>query len=99
MAFDMARADAAGGMMRGEEPIDPSAMMPEEPMAPDQPADLDGALAGVEAAIGALGPEVQDEIRTHIEAIREAASRDVGPSMAERPPVEGGVPEEPKIAP
>jgi hypothetical protein len=73
----MARAQAAQGMMRegagmGEE-LPPEAMMPEE-AAPEAPAmDLESALAGVEAAIEGEAPEKAEEIRTHLNAIREIA--------------------------
>lgn len=43
--------------------------------------DLEGALAGVEAALAGLSEDAAKEIRTHMEAIRDIASRE--PGMAE----------------
>lgn len=104
----MARAQAAGGMLgQGEPPPPPmpeaGGMPPEAEGAP--PAmDLEGALAGVEAALEGMPPEMAEEARSHVNAIREIASKDVGPAMAaeaEPPPgPEGGaepLPEEPKL--
>lgn len=90
----MARAQAAQGMMRegagmGEE-LPPEAMMPEEEMAPEAPVmDLESALAGVEAAIEGEAPEKAEEIRTHLNAIREIA----GGGGAEVAPEEPGLEE------
>lgn len=84
----MARAQAAQGMMRGgaEEGagMPPEELMAEEASAP--PAmDLEGALAGVEAAIEGEAPEKAEEIRVHLNAIREIA----GGGGEEAPPEAG----------
>ena len=45
--------------------------MPEEPLGPP---DIDSALAGVEGALEGLDPEVAEEVRNHLNAIRELVS-------------------------
>lgn len=61
------------------------APLPEEgemaPPASEQGIDLESALAGVEAALSGLSEDVAQEVRTHLEAIRDIASRE--PGMAE----------------
>ncbi len=68
---------AAGGPPPGEEPMPEE--MPVDEMggmgAPPEPADLDTALGGVEAALEGLVPEAAEEIRTHLNAIREIAAK------------------------
>ena len=65
----------------------------EEMPAPEEgPADIDMALANVEAAIEALEPQVQEEVRTHLNAIRDLVGEGGG-SAEEAPPMpEGGPP-------
>ena len=81
----MARAQAAGGMMReGGGELPPEAGLEEELGAPPA-ADLEGSLAGVEAALEGLDPTDAEEARTHVNAIREIASRAESPEMPEEP--------------
>jgi hypothetical protein len=44
--------------------------------------DLETALAGVDAALEGMGEDVAREVRSHIEAIREIASRESGEAPA-----------------
>lgn len=98
----LARQNAAGGMMRETEAPEPG-LAPEEgiPEAPAAPAGggVEDALAMLETALEGMDPKMAEEIRTHVNAIREIASQDVGPAMAEQEPPaeEGAAPEEPKI--
>lgn len=98
----LARATAAGGGMRGggaPPPMGPEGApeeMPPEMMAeegappPDEgmgePGDLDTALAGIESAIAELSPEAQEEIRSHINAIRDIAAGGEGEAAPEEMP-------------
>lgn len=97
----MSRAQAAQGMMRGgaEEGMElpPEEMMPEEAAPPAM--DLDSALASVEAAIEGIAPEKAEEVRVHLNAVREIAGgggEEAPPEAgleelaAEAPPAEGG---------
>ncbi len=64
--------------------------MPEEggpPMPEDQaqPVDLDTALGSVEGALEGLPPEAAEEIREHLNAIREIAAGGTG-APDEQPP-------------
>lgn len=91
----MARSQAAQGMIRGGaeggEGLPPEAGLPEEAGLEAAPpaVDLESALAGVEAAIEGEAPEKAEEIRTHLNAIREIAA-----GGAEG---EGGPPEPPLL--
>ena len=105
-----ARSAAAEGMMGGGAGLDagmpdPGMMAPEDGggMPPPPGGDLEGALAGVEAALEGMPPEQAEEIRGHLNAIRDVAAKDTGPAMAAEdtpPPPPGGdeIPEEPKIS-
>lgn len=100
----LARQSAAGGMMREapnpEAGAPPEAGLPEEMAMPEtEPgAEVENALGMLEAAIQAMDPALQEEIRTHVNAIREIATQDTGPAIAEQAPApEGQAPEEPKI--
>ena len=56
--------------------------MPEEGMeegAPPGPPDLDTALGGVEGALEGMPPETAEEIRVHLNAIREIAAQGSAP--------------------
>lgn len=73
-------------------PMDEGAPMPEggeglPPPPSEEGVDLEGALAGVEAAMEGLPEDVAKEVRTHLEAIRDITSG--GSGMAEAPPEEG----------
>ena len=75
----LARAQAAQGMVGGGgggagAPADMGMPSPDE-AAPPQPPDLESALAGVESAVEGMDPKMGDEIRTHLNAIREIASQ------------------------
>ena len=71
---------------------DPSMMPPEEGAVEQEAAlageeagtmDLETALAGVDAALEGMGEDVAREVRSHIEAIREIASREGGEAPVE----------------
>lgn len=99
-------ASLLGGAMPGEMPAEEGALPPQAPMPgeegmpgegemePPQPPDLETALGGVETALEGLPPESAEEIRTHLNAIREiAASGGAGAMpMGEPPPMEGATP-------
>lgn len=69
----MARGEAAGGMMRdipaGPPPTD--TMETEETGEQAGTGDLDAALAQVESAVEGLNPDIADQVRDHLNAIRE----------------------------
>lgn len=109
----LARGRAAEGMMRdgggaGQPPVDLGAATT-EPMPDQAPpaggADVDGLISQLDAALDGMDPQMAEEARTHLNAIREITSKDAGPAMAEQPPPGGeppmpgqeGMPEEPKI--
>jgi len=85
-----------GGGAPGELPPDEGAppdpaLEGEEPMPEELPGppDLDTALAGVEGALEGMSPEAAEEIRTHLNAIREIAARggtQPGPALPTEPP-------------
>jgi hypothetical protein len=84
----MARGDAAGGMMRdgGMAPGGENDAPP--PDIESQPSDdLDGALAQVESVVEGLNPDIADQVRDHLNAIRElvasAGAPKGGPDQAE----------------
>lgn len=90
------RSDAAMGMMRGGSPE-------EDPLAgldlgqpPGGEGDLDSALVSLERAIEGKPTDIKEEIMTHVEAIREVASKDTGegaqPSEEPVPPGASEVP-------
>lgn len=58
--------------------------MPEE----GGPPDIDMALANVEASLEGLSPEVQEEVRTHLNAIRDLVGGSEAPPSEEPPPVD-----------
>lgn len=71
---------AGGAPPPGEPPMDAGAPpaeggMPGEEGGAPQPPDLDTALGGVESALDGIPPEAAEEIRVHLNAIREIASR------------------------
>lgn len=93
-----------GGGASPEPMPDEGAPMPEEGGAPD----LDTALAGVEGALEGMPPEAAEEIRTHLNAIREIAAQgggappaampmDAGPMAGEAPPPVGATPDQKEI--
>lgn len=97
----------SGEPMGGEMPPEP---MPGEEMPPEegQPQDLDTALGGVENALEGLPPEAGEEIRVHLNAIREIAAKagatggamqePAAPEPAGAAPLPGGpAPEEPAL--
>lgn len=93
---ELARSAAAAGMKGGgagpamdDAPVEP--MPGEEELGIPAAPDLEGALAGVEEALAGMDPGIAEEARTHLNAIRELAASDVGPSE-ELPPE--GAPEE-----
>lgn len=65
-------------------PEDPSMPPPDAGMPPGGPEgapeapDIDSALSGVEAAIQGFSEDAAREIRTHIEAIKDIASKEGG---------------------
>jgi hypothetical protein len=88
-----------GGGAPGEMPPEEGAMPPggemppgEEGMEAPQPPDLDTALGGVETALEGLPPEAAEEIRIHLNAIREIAASGGGAPPTEPPPMEGAMP-------
>jgi len=97
-----------GGGMPPPPPGEDPAMAEEPPMPMDEmtadegamppmpeemgPGDLDSVLAGIEPAIADLSPEAQEEIRSHINAIRDIAAG--GEEAAEPPMPEGEMPPE-----
>ena len=93
-------ASLLGGGMPGEMPAEEGAMPPEGEMPPEagpevapEPVDLESALGGVETALEGLAPEAAEEIRTHLNAIREIAATGAGaPPPEEMPPMEGAPP-------
>lgn len=94
----MARGDAAGGMMRdaggpgssmgGEENNE----MPPEAQPSD---DLDGALAQVESVVEGMNPDVADQVREHLNAIRDIVASAGAPKGG---PDQGGGDEMPPAA-
>jgi len=100
----MARSQAAEDMMRGQEPaVDDAAAEEglaglaaagpppmEESEAPE--AGVESALAAVDAALESLPPEMAEEARLHVEAIREIAAsqpKEEAPEAGEAPPPGG----------
>ena len=79
LSDSFARSQAAqsmiGGMGGAPEEMIPPEMAGEEMAAPPAP-DLESSLAGVEAAIEGMEPTQAEEIRTHLNAIREVAARE-----------------------
>lgn len=71
----MARGDAAGGMMRDSG--GPGSSMGGDQNSDDMPPeaqpsdDLDGALAQVESVVEGMNPDVADQVREHLNAIRD----------------------------
>jgi hypothetical protein len=102
-AAEQLLASLGGGGGGMEEPP-----MPEEAGAVEQEAalageeagamDLETALAGVDAALEGMGEDVAREVRSHIEAIRDIASRESGEAPAEEEmPAEGMAAEAPEM--
>lgn len=96
----MARGDAAGGMMRdaggpgGTPGGDQNDDMPPEAQPSD---DLDGALAQVESIVEGMNPDIADQVREHLNAIRDlvasAGAPKGGPDQAtssDQPPMDLG---------
>lgn len=79
-----------GGGAPGEAPMEEGPLPPEGAGGPEGPADLDTALGGVEAALAGVPEEDAEEIRNHLNAIREIAARSGG--GAPMPPDEGAMP-------
>lgn len=59
-------------------PPDAQAPAPEAGAPPGDEPDIDSALSGVEAAIQGYSEDSAREIRTHLEAIKDIASREDG---------------------
>ena len=92
-----AMLQGAGGAAPEEAPMEEAP--PEEgggppPMEEAGPPDLDTALGGVEGALEGMPPEVAEEIRVHLNAIRELAAQGAPPMEPpmEAPPAEGALP-------
>jgi hypothetical protein len=92
-------ASLLGGGMPGEMPAEEGGMPPggemppgEEGMEAPQPPDLETALGGVETSLEGLAPEAAEEIRVHLNAIREIAASGQGGMPSEPPPMEGAPP-------
>lgn len=95
MAADQLLAAMGGGgdapPPGGEEmPAQDAALAGEEAGA----MDLETALAGVDSAINGMDETIVREIRTHIEAIRDIASREPGSSPEGEAPADEGMPPE-----
>lgn len=56
------------------------------PMEAEAPPDIEGALAGVEAALGEMPPEQAEEVRVHLNAIRDIVAGGVAPPAEEVAP-------------
>lgn len=65
----------AGAPPGGEEPMPEEMPVDEMGGMPPEPMDLESSLAGVEGALEGLAPEAAEEIRTHLNAIREIAAQ------------------------
>lgn len=91
----MARSQAAGGMMGaggGEPAMDPSMMgapAPEMEPAAESP-DIESGLSIIEAFAESTDPATGDQLREHVNAIREIASN--AAPMEEPPPGEESLP-------
>jgi hypothetical protein len=83
-------------MPPGEEPM-PAEMPVEEGGGAPPAADLDSALGGIEASLEGMPPEAAEEIRTHLNAIREIAAQ-AGTQQAP-PMMEEGAPPMPEAPP
>jgi hypothetical protein len=72
--------------------------VPGAPGGAGETPDVEGALLSLEAAVATLPPDQQEEVRAHIEAIREitmnAGSEPMGPVQEASPemPPEGKLP-------
>ncbi len=84
---------AAGGGAGGPPPApgEQMAPMPDDEAAEGEgrPQDLDTALGGVENCLEGLPPEAAEEIRVHLNAIREIASKTgapAAPDQKQQPP-------------
>lgn len=93
----LARSQAAGQMISP-----PSAPTEEPERAPEEeapieaaPADLDSALAWVDSALEGLDPKTAEEVRVHLNAIREIVANEPGPANGQPP---AGGPEIPASA-
>jgi len=64
-------------------PLPEDGAMP--PPEEGQGMDLEGALSGVESAIAGLSEDAAAEIRSHVEAIRDIASREPGMAESQNP--------------
>ena len=73
----LARSEAAGGMMREQDAAPPPTE--ESEVLPDLPAEgdaLEAGLSQVESAIEGYDQAIADEIRVHLNAIRELSSKE-----------------------
>ena len=101
----MARSQAAQGMMSpGGDAIDPSAVMP-EPTAEGEPQegapDIEAGASIIEAAADQMDPSAGDQVREHLNAIREIAANAAPsqvPEMPAEPPADDGAPKPPAEA-
>lgn len=80
-----------GGGMPGEAPVEEAPPPGAEGGEPPPPPDLETVLGSVEAALEGLPPEAAEEIRIHLNAIREIASG--GQGSMEPPPMAGPSPD------
>ena len=92
MAAEQLLSSLGGG---GEAPPMEEAPMEQEAALAGEEAgamDLESALAGVDAALEGMGESTVREIRNHLEAIRDIASREGGGEETEAALEEAGVP-------
>jgi hypothetical protein len=98
-----ARSAAAGQMMGGGMPPGDAMPAPEEPLASslENPAgdDVESAIADLEAAVQQLDPQQADEIRQHLNAIREIASSGEEKAVGNEPTAEELAGSEPMAPP
>ena len=95
MAADQLLSAMGGG---GEMAPPPEEAMGEEGAAlaggEAEAMDLETALAGVDAALEGMGESTAKEIRTHLEAIRDIASREPGANPEDEMPEDAGMPQD-----
>jgi hypothetical protein len=86
----MARSSAAGGMMGPEGMADPSMLpAPTPETEPDEESvDLEAGASIIEAFADSVDPQTGDQIREHLNAIRELAAEGMPTEEAEPSPEE-----------
>ena len=95
MSDMLARAQAAQSMMKpdgGPSPDAEAGLPPDAAGLEAPPVDLEGALSSVESATETMNPDDAEEIRTHVNAIREIAARS---EEGQEPPPTGNEPPTP----